>query len=184
MLQADDLGVEDRVLRFDDVGFRTLHEGDDLVVFCLGNIERLQRGVGVFEKDRPITFADTHSPMGERHVTALVVQRAAGAGAEKIHDELPFPLHAIRAAMLPEPAQLGVFCHAVQQIVGDGEDGVITTEAFVEGFLAQGFVSSEGSGSRRMSFPNHILRWWEIVPRKVDGFYDAVLNISLGREIK
>jgi hypothetical protein len=51
VLQVDDLGAEDRVLRFDDVGFRTLHEGDDLVVFCLGNIELLQRGVGVCEKD-------------------------------------------------------------------------------------------------------------------------------------
>src|SRR6266550_4721318 len=26
------------------------------------------------------------------HVTALVVHRAAGTGAEKIHEELPFPL--------------------------------------------------------------------------------------------
>jgi hypothetical protein len=132
VLQADDLGAEDRVLRFDDVGFRTLHEGDDLVVFCLGNIELLQRGVGVLEKNRPIIFADAHALMGERHVTAPVVQRAAGTGDQKIHDELPFPLHAIRAAMLPEPAQLGILCHAVQQIVGDGANGVITTETFVE----------------------------------------------------
>jgi hypothetical protein len=79
----------ENVLRFDDFGFRTLHEGDDFVVFCLGNVKRLQRGVGVFEKDRPIAFADAHSLMGELHVTALVVQRAAGSGDEKIHDELP-----------------------------------------------------------------------------------------------
>ena len=46
---------------FDDVGFRTLHEGDDLIVFCLGDIELLQSGVGMVEKDRPIAFADAHS---------------------------------------------------------------------------------------------------------------------------
>ena len=85
VIQADDLAVEDRVLGFDDVGFRTLHEGDDFVVFGLGNVERLQRGVGVVEEDRPIAFADAHSLMGELHVTALVVQRAAATGAEKIN---------------------------------------------------------------------------------------------------
>jgi hypothetical protein len=79
VIQADD--KEDHVLRFNDVGFRTLQEGDDLVVFCLGNVERLQRGVGVFEKDRPIAFADAHSLMGELLVTTVVVHRAAGTGA-------------------------------------------------------------------------------------------------------
>lgn len=113
-----------------------MHEGDDIVVFCLRNVKRLQRGVGVFEKDRPIAFADAHSLMGELHVTALVVQWAAGTGDEKIHDELPFPFHALHAAMLPEPAELRVFFHAIQEIVGDGEDGIIATEAFVEVYRA------------------------------------------------
>ena len=54
----------ENVLRFDNVGFRTLNEGDDFVVFCLGNIKRLQRGVGVFEKDRPIALADAAFPDG------------------------------------------------------------------------------------------------------------------------
>jgi hypothetical protein len=63
VIQADDLAVEDRVLGFDDVGFRTLHEGDDFVVLGLGNIERLQRSVGVVEEDRPIAFAYAHSFM-------------------------------------------------------------------------------------------------------------------------
>src|SRR2546427_13298298 len=112
--------------------FTTVNTAIRYVLECLGNVKRLQRGVGVFEKDRPIAFADAHSLMGELHVTALVVQRAAGSGDEKIHDELPFPFHAVRAAMLPEPAQLRVFFHAVQEIVGDSEDGIITTEAFVE----------------------------------------------------
>jgi len=37
----------ENVLRFDYVGFRTLHEGDDFVVFGLGNVKRLQRGVNI-----------------------------------------------------------------------------------------------------------------------------------------
>jgi hypothetical protein len=45
--QADDLAVENHVLGFDDVGFRAFHEGDDFVVFGLGNVERLQRGVNI-----------------------------------------------------------------------------------------------------------------------------------------
>ena len=42
----------------DDIGFRSLHEGNNFVVFSLGNMERLQRRVGMFEEDRPIAFAD------------------------------------------------------------------------------------------------------------------------------
>jgi hypothetical protein len=52
----------------------------------------------MFEENRPIAFTDAHSFMGELHVTALVIHRATGTGAEKIHEELPFPRHAILVA--------------------------------------------------------------------------------------
>src|SRR6266436_5439532 len=90
----------------------------------------------MFEKGRPIAFADAHSLMGELHVTALVIHRAARTRAEKIHEELPLPLHSILAAILPEASQLRISLQAIHQIVTDGRDGIITAEAIVKRFVS------------------------------------------------
>src|SRR3981189_94678 len=90
----------------------------------------------MFEEDHPIAFADAHSLMGELHVTALVIHRATRTGAEKIHEELPFPLQTILAAMLPEASELRISLQAIHQIVTDGRDGIITAEAIVKRFVS------------------------------------------------
>ena len=125
-------------VHFNYVCFGALDEGDDFIVFDLRNLKFLQRRVGLFEEDVPITFADAHTFVTEFHVAAPVIHRAAGRGAEKIDEELAFPLQAVLAAMLPEAAKLRVCFQAVHQIVAHSGDGVVTAQPFVEGCVARG----------------------------------------------
>src|SRR3990172_6950642 len=93
---------------FDDVWLRALYECDDLVTFRPRDSKRLQGGIEVPPKCRPIAFTDVHPTMGGLHISSCVVQGTACTRTQKVNQELLFPLYAILSSMLPEASQLRI----------------------------------------------------------------------------
>src|SRR5437762_12099565 len=78
---------------FDDVFLETLDERDHVALLGLGYLELRER-LGRMPQERvPVTLADAHTPVGERHVPAAIVHRSARARAEEVDQELLLALH-------------------------------------------------------------------------------------------
>jgi hypothetical protein len=79
----------------------------------------------------PVTFADAHTFVHERHVSAPIVHWAARARAEEVDEELLFPHYAILSAMRPKAPKLRIGAESWQEIISYCGDGAISTKALV-----------------------------------------------------
>src|SRR5262249_29999991 len=87
------------------------------------------------EEDVPVAFADPHAAVGEHHVPAAVVHRAARARAEEVDQELLLASGTVFPAMRPKAAELRIRLQPGQQVIRYCRDGVVTAEALVKSFL-------------------------------------------------
>src|SRR5690349_6294601 len=81
------------------------------------------------EEHVPVTFADAHTFVHERHVSAPIVHWAARARAKEVDEELLFPHYAILSAMRPKAPELRIGAESWQEIISHCGDGVIPTKA-------------------------------------------------------
>ena len=103
-----------------------------LVTFGLGNLKSLQRGIEVPQEYRPIAVSDFHSIMGGLHISPGVVHGTAGAGAQKINEELLSPPDTIRFLGAARNDLAAHRLLSVETGFGNGNDGVIAAKAFIE----------------------------------------------------
>src|SRR5262249_55511089 len=148
------------VTSLNDVLLQTLDEPDDLGLLLAGHLELIEGGVDMAEEYLPVALVDPHPAMRQLHVAPHIQQRATGGGGQEVDQELLFTAHTVLAAMLPESTQQRIGRQARQQVVSDGRDRVVATQALVEtvrhgvllGFAwsasARGIVPLR-SGSRR-----------------------------------
>jgi hypothetical protein len=119
---------------------KALYEGDHLALFGLGHLELFQ-GLGcVPEEYVPITLSDADPAMRKLQISTAVVDRTAGAPAQVVDQELQFTLYTVRASMRPEAAELRIFLKSRRQVRGNRGNRVLTTEPFVERFLADAHI--------------------------------------------
>src|SRR6266403_493072 len=119
----------------DDLLLETLDERGHLALLGLGHLQLRQGRAGMTEEDVPVTLADAHAAVAERHVPAAVVHRSARARAEEVDQQLLLALDAVFPAMGPEAAELRIGLEPGQQIIRHRRDRFITTEPLVEGLL-------------------------------------------------
>src|SRR5262245_37949897 len=120
---------------FDDVLLEALDERDDLALLGLGHLELRHGRTGVPEEYLPVALADAHAAVREQHVPAAVVHRSTRIRAEEVDQELLLALDAVFAPMGPEATELGIPLESGQHVVGEGNKGVVTTEARIQGLL-------------------------------------------------
>src|SRR5438552_15113359 len=76
----------------------------------------------------PVTLADAHTSVGERHVPATIVHRSARARTEEVDQELLLALDAVFPAMRPEAGELRIGPEPGQQVVRHRRDRVVATK--------------------------------------------------------
>src|SRR5437867_1785624 len=99
------IGLLGPELCFDDVWFRALYKCDDLMAFSLRDLKRVQSGIDMTQKRRPIGLADFHPFVRGLHIPSGVVHGPACTRTQKINQELLFPLYPVLSSMLPEASQ-------------------------------------------------------------------------------
>src|SRR5438093_11655966 len=87
------------------------------------------------EEHVPVTLADAHTSVGERHVPATIVHRSARTRTEEVDQELLLALDTVFPAMRPEAAELRICPEPGQQIIPHRRDRVVTTKALIKGLL-------------------------------------------------
>src|SRR5262245_33845453 len=87
------------------------------------------------EEHVPIALADAHTSVGEHHVPAAVVQRAARTRAEEVDQELLLTIDTVFPAVCPEAAELRIGAEPGQQVIHPRRDRLITTKALIKGLL-------------------------------------------------
>src|SRR5262249_12728753 len=112
-----------------------LDKRDYLALFGLGHLEPRQGRGGMTEEQVPVALTDAHASVGERHVPAPVVHRSARARAEEVDQELFLAHDAVFPSLRPEAAELRIGPEPGKQIIRHCRDRVVTTKAFVKGFL-------------------------------------------------
>src|SRR5207247_10441897 len=85
------------------------------------------------EEHVPVTLADAHTSVGERHVPATIVHRSARTRTEEVDQELLLALDAVFPAMRPEAGELRIGPEPGQQVICHRRDRVIATKALVKG---------------------------------------------------
>jgi hypothetical protein len=103
--------------RFNAFSLEALHECNHLFLFSFGHLKFCQSCGGASKEDVPIAFTDPHASVGERHVPATIINRAARACAEEIYKELFLTHYTIFPAVRPETAKLWIALKSRQQIV-------------------------------------------------------------------
>src|SRR5438094_5037813 len=112
------------------------------------------------EEHVPVTLADAHTSVGERHVPATIVHRSARARAEEVDQELLLALDAVFPAMRPEAGELRVGLEPGQQIIRHCRDRVVPTKALVKGLrpVAHRVLLKSGGRTRRSILPSEAFR--------------------------
>jgi hypothetical protein len=82
------------------------------------------------------------------HIAADVVQRPAGVGQNVIDKQLLFPGQPITAAVFHEPLLLQIVHQSRQQVVGDCDDGVVTTQPGMKRRLFRGHIAGQGGTAK------------------------------------
>jgi hypothetical protein len=105
------------------------------------------------EEHVPVALADAHASVGEHHVPAAVIHWSAGARAEEVDQELLLAVDAIFPAMRQETAQLRIRTQPGLQIIRNGCDRIVTTEALVQSLLLVAHSNVLQSWSFRSPLP-------------------------------
>src|SRR5207244_12257615 len=154
-------GVRRLASLLDDILLETLDERDHVALFGLGHLELRQGRGGMTEEHVPVTLADAHASVGERHVPAAIVHRSARARAEEVDQKLLLALHAVFPAMRPEAGELRIGPEPGQQVICHRRDRVIATKALVKGlrFVTHG-VLLESVGRPSVAPFDGLLVWF------------------------
>src|SRR2546427_3772979 len=115
-----------------DLLLQTLHEPHDFGLLPRGDSEVVERSVDVTQEALPVTLVDPEAAVGHLHVASDVIEWTAGGGAQEVDQELFLAAYAVFTPMLPEATELRVGDQPRQQIVGNGGDRVVTSQALVE----------------------------------------------------
>jgi hypothetical protein len=101
-----------------------------------GYLEAIERCDGVAHQGLVVALGDSHPGMGRLHVSSQIEGRPAGRRRDEIHRQLTLsPIGIDAAGAGPEPRELRVAAHPLQQTVDHRGDGVVSTQARVQGLL-------------------------------------------------
>jgi hypothetical protein len=93
---------------FNALFLETLNKRDHVALLGLRHLKFRQSRSGMAEKHIPVTIADAHPSVSDRHVPTAIVHWAACAGAEKVDEELLFAHDSVLSAMRPEAPKLWI----------------------------------------------------------------------------
>ena len=162
----------------DDLGARALDDGEEFLLFLVGDLKPVKRGLQVAENGVELRIGDPHSGMGGFDFFAVVVSRAAGGQDEELNQmflEVRYVLiggaPGDRFAVFAEereaalnsfalPVHSRVLQHARHEIVHNGGNAVLATEAVEEREFSHhlgGLVGSGGTLAVGIGFGGHCL---------------------------
>src|ERR1700719_4537548 len=90
------------------VGLCAVDEAQHLGALRGRDLESVEGGFEMANKALPVALADAHPARRRLHAAADVIERAAGARAQKIDQQLLFAAYAVLRPVLPEPSQLSI----------------------------------------------------------------------------